>query len=479
MSGTTSGNLYAINGVISTDKTVLQNLETLASAAGCFLSYDIHDARWSVIINRAGNSIAQFNDSNIIGPISVGSTGLTELYNSVKLEFPHIDLRDNLDYVTLTIPAADRNSNEPDNELNIQFDCINNPVQAEYLAFLELKQNRLDTVVSFTTDFSYLNLKAGDIIDITNSVYGYTNKMFRIITIVENDNDDGSITLDITALEYDVNIYSTADLYRYARSDSTGITTFGAIGAPGTPTVNKFEVSSRPRILVESTAPIGTVSGMEFWYSDTNALLDENRVYNLLGTTTPTVGNVFTFGSEVTFEYAGTLANVFYVKTRGINSQTAGLFSNVTTTSYAPVQVPDALSDNTEVLDDAGDNILTSLGVSALLALLNGLFQGNTGIGASWGNALGTSQAGVSSIIAGNNISITSSTGAVTISSTGGGGGGGAVNSIVAGTGITVSSPTGNVTVSSTQLWQGASRYVQSTAPTAGLVNGDVWFKIP
>jgi hypothetical protein len=218
---------------------------------------------------------------------------------------------------------------------------------------------------------------------------------------------------------------------------------------------------------------------MEFWYSDTNALLDENRVYNLLGTTTPTVGNVFTFGSEVNFEYAGTLANVFYVKTRGINSQTAGLFSNVTTTSYVPVQVPDALSDNTEVLDDAGDNILTSLGVSALLALLNGLFQGNTTTGSTWGNALGTSQAGVSSIIAGNNISITSSTGAVTISSTGGGGGGGAVDSIVAGTGITVSSPTGNVTINSTQLWQGASRYVQSTAPTSGLVSGDVWFKIP
>lgn len=466
--------LYQINGVISTDKTVLQNLETLASAAGCFLSYDIHDARWSVIINEPTNSVAQFDDSNIIGPITVGSTGLTELYNSVKLEFPHIDLKDNLDYVTLTIPDADRNPNEPDNELNIQFDCINDPVQAEYLAFIELKQNRLDTVVSFDTDYSYLNLKAGDIIDITNSVYGYTNRTFRIVTIGENDNDDGSITLNITASEYDSDIYSTADLYRYERSDSTGITTFGAIGAPGTPTVNKFEVSSRPRIAVESTAPTGTVSGMEFWYSDTAAALDSNRVYNLLGTVSPSVGNVFTFGSQVDFEFAGTLANTFYVKTRGINSQTAGLFSNVATTSYTPVQVPDALNDNTEVLNGSGTNILSSLGLSALLALLNGLFQGNTTSGSSWANALGSSQAGVSSIIAGNNISITSSTGVVTISSTGGGG---AAN-LAAGTGITLSTGSGVTTIASTEKWQGASKYVQSSEPTGAIAAGDIWFKV-
>jgi len=179
--------------------------------------------------------------------------------------------------------------------------------------------------------------------------------------------------------------------------------------------------------------------------------LDSNRVYNLLGTVSPSVGNVFTFGSQVDFEFAGTLANTFYVKTRGINSQTAGLFSNVATTSYTPVQVPDALNDNTEVLNGSGTNILSTLGVSALLALLNGLFQGNTTTGSSWGNALASSQAGVSSIVAGSNISISNSTGVVTISSTGTGG---------------------------SSLWQGAARYVSSTEPTGSFNNGDVWFKV-
>jgi len=478
MTGYTSGYLYRINGVISTDKTVLQNLETLASAAGSFLSYDIHDSRWSVIINRANVSIASFDDSNIIGSISISSTGLSELYNSVKLQFPHIDLKDNLDYVTLTIPDGDRNTNEPDNELNLQYDILNDPVQAQYLAFIELKQNRLDTAITFNTDYSHMNLKAGDIIDVTNDILGYDGQTFRIISISESDESDGSIILTVRALIYDATIYDTTDLYRYLRSEVTGITTQGNIGIPGSPTINKYEVNSRPRILIESTSPVGTVTGMEFWYtSNANVALDQNRQYTLLGTTVPTLGNVFAYGTEVEFEYAGTLANSFYVKTRGINSQTAGPFSNAVATSYTPVQTTDAVGVATQVKDSGGNNILSTLTLSALLSLLNGLFQGNTTVGTQWGNALSTSQAGVSSLTAGSGISLSASTGSVIISAPGSG-----VTSIIAGNGISISSSTGNVTVSANAtsgLWQGAARYVQSTTPSGSLNNGDVWFKIP
>lgn len=219
---TIAENTFGINGVISTDKTVVQNMNTLATAAGCWMTYDVHDGKWSVIINRAGTSVAAFNDSNIVGSISISGTGLTELYNSVSIQYPHKDLQDQTDYIDLTIPSEQRYNNELDNRLNMEIDIINNPIQAEYIAGIELKQSRVDKVIQFRTDYSKLGLKAGDLIDITSEMYGYTNKMWRI-TKIEEDDSTGELLLSITALEYDASIYDTSTLSREARSKATGI----------------------------------------------------------------------------------------------------------------------------------------------------------------------------------------------------------------------------------------------------------------
>jgi len=114
--------------------------------------------------------------------VDLSGTGLKELYNKVKVEFPHRDLKDSADFVTIEISDSDRNSNEEDNTLQLTYDILNEPVQAQLLGLIELKQSRVNAVIQFTTDYSYINLKAGDLIDVTNSRLGYTSKVFRIIT---------------------------------------------------------------------------------------------------------------------------------------------------------------------------------------------------------------------------------------------------------------------------------------------------------
>jgi hypothetical protein len=214
--------LFQINGVVSTDKSVLQNINAICTAAGCWMTYDITEGKWSVIMNRAGSSIASFTDANIIGGITVSGKGINELYNSVTIEFPHKDLRDQTDYIDFDIDSAKRFPNELDNKLNLSTDLANDPIQAQYIAGAELKQSRVDKVIQFRTDFSMLGLKAGDLIDITSSMYGYSGKVFRITRLEEDDSD--VLQLSITALEYDADVYSTADLNRKIRSKKTGIT---------------------------------------------------------------------------------------------------------------------------------------------------------------------------------------------------------------------------------------------------------------
>lgn len=216
-------NAFQINGVIDTSKNVLANINDLCTAAGAWATYDITTGLWSVIINRAGNSVFSFTDSNIIGSINVSGTGINEAYNKVTVQFPHKDLRDQTDYVDLVIPVGDRFPNEIDNTLQIDTNLFNDPVQAAYIGQVELKQSRVDRVVEFRTDYTALGLRAGDIIDITNDAYGFNDKLFRIVKITEDDTQDGGIELSITALEYDVNIYNSSGLIREERSKKTGI----------------------------------------------------------------------------------------------------------------------------------------------------------------------------------------------------------------------------------------------------------------
>jgi hypothetical protein len=217
----TLSNPFSINGVLSTDKTVLENLNDLCTAASSWLTYDVTQGKWCVVINRLGTASIEFDDSNIIGNINISDTGINELYNAVSVEFPHVDLRDETDYVDLEIPSDELYPNENKNTLNLSINCINNPVQAQLLGSIELKQSRVAKIIEFRTDFSKLGLKAGDLINVTNEIYGFDQKTFRIVTIEEDDSD--GVVLSITALEYDPSVYSSDGIVRTQRSKRTGI----------------------------------------------------------------------------------------------------------------------------------------------------------------------------------------------------------------------------------------------------------------
>ena len=218
----TLNNRYAINGLVDTSRTALENMTAITNSCNTWLSYDAIVGQWSVVINRAGNAAFSFNDSNIIGPVNLTTTELTGYYNSCEVRFHNFDLRDREDYVLLEIPANQRLPNEPDNRLIINAPMVNNQIQAQLIGLIELKQSRLDEVIEFVTDFSYINIEAGTIISVTNTVYGWTDKLFRVLTMTEQQSGD-TIAIQITAQEYDANIYSDEDLFLYLRETEDGL----------------------------------------------------------------------------------------------------------------------------------------------------------------------------------------------------------------------------------------------------------------
>src|SRR6056300_493235 len=173
-----------INGIIDTSNPTIDNINMLATAAGAYFTHDLQAGKWTFnIIKGSYTSVKNFSDSNIIGPISVHSKGISEFYNVCSIEFPHKDLRDAVDTVIVKKPTSEWFTYEKRNELKLQMPIINDPVQAQYIASKELNQSRLDKVIRFTSDFTANGITAGDIIDVTSSMHQFSGKPFIVIEI--------------------------------------------------------------------------------------------------------------------------------------------------------------------------------------------------------------------------------------------------------------------------------------------------------
>src|SRR5210317_278238 len=214
---------FRINGLVDTSKNVLENINTLANESGCYVTWDPAAGKWTVIINDAFPSVKEFDDSNILGEINVSGTGINELYNKVSVSYPHKDMRDTVDVVDVEIDSFERFTNEDDNTLELSLPHVNNTVQAQYIAGRELKQSRLDLIIEFRANYQANELKAGDIIEVTNTTLDFTRKEFRIIQIDEEDTSDGNLIYSITAQEYDGTIYNASGINYEYRSNFNGI----------------------------------------------------------------------------------------------------------------------------------------------------------------------------------------------------------------------------------------------------------------
>ena len=355
-----------INGLVDTSTDVLSNMTALAEAGSAWMSYNVHDGKWSAIINQTGTSVASITNSHIIGEISVGGTGLTQLHNAADVRFQNTDIRDKTDFAKINLPAGDLFQNEVPNTLQLSLPFTNKQNVAIKLGAQALKQARVDKIVSFTTDYSFINIRAGELIDITDTTFGFTNKLFRVISVEEEEGDDATILIRFQCMEYDADVYSFSVQEVEIETDD-GLLSVGAIGTPDTPIVQTVQESNMPRINVTADVPSGIVDTMEFWLTfDVAVPSDADRVYERIGGVSNPDGSLLEENDTVSFRYSQLQQSNFFIKVRGVNNLTSGPFSAPTgQIAFTPTVVADTVTDS-PVAGIGGT--LMSLG---LLTLLN------------------------------------------------------------------------------------------------------------
>jgi hypothetical protein len=203
---------WAIDGMLSTYNDVKTNIDGICMNSATFFTYDNKQGKFKVVPNRAAtvgekSAAFVFDDDNIVGEIEITSTELYSMYNSVEAEFPDITKQDQTNTIVVETPSGDRNTNEPDNPLTTRYELTNNRSRVYNLANIDLRQSRLSTVCTFDATYEAIQVDVGDIVKLTSSLYGFSEKLFRCMRITEKERNDGMLVASVVLLEYNDSVY--------------------------------------------------------------------------------------------------------------------------------------------------------------------------------------------------------------------------------------------------------------------------------
>ena len=327
---------YEINGVLNTGDTIKTNLEKINLSSSSYTAYDHKIGQWRIIPNRKLSTqelenCYVFTDDNIIGDITLTSTNLEDLYNSVEVSFASRVNRDQTDYYRYSLSAIARNTLEPNNKLQLNTALVNNSIHAGRIGLMELTASRYDQMITFQTDYAGLQVEAGDVVKITNTVLAFEDKPFRVIRMRETEGEDATLAAEVTAIEYNNEVYYDNTLTDTGAFVPSGIPPNGSSGtlpALGKPymsdmTANNFKINTA---VSSSSFPLDRID-VQFANDAAFATWDP---INSLG-----IGGPITPGTTPYYLFSAFNINndTWYFRTIGSRS----INGNVLFTPYSPV----------------------------------------------------------------------------------------------------------------------------------------------
>ena len=280
---------FQFNGVLDTSRSIMDNLQEMATSCDCLIKYNEITGLWGVIVQQPDdNAVLEINDSNLIGAISVTPLDIANAYNIIECKFPDAKYQDAFNVATFNLaelaPAL-LYPNEPINKQSVTLSLVNNDITAQYIANRLLEANREDLNLSCKIDYSGLQLEAGDIVSVTNTNYGWAAKLFRVTKVTEQFGSDGTITADLLLSEYNPQVFDDRNITQFTPAPNTSLPNalvFGELLAPQITGQNP--TAPAPYFYINITAPSnGIAQYAEVYYSAYSAPTTSQLVF--IGTT--------------------------------------------------------------------------------------------------------------------------------------------------------------------------------------------------
>jgi hypothetical protein len=331
--GTSTQKRFTFNGVIDTNRTIMQNLQDMASCCDCLIKYSEMFGTWGVIVQSPTYTLSlALNDSNVISGITTTPLDIANSFNIAEVKFPDNTAQDSFNTSIFDLSIIDPSllyPNEPINKQTISLPLTNNSVSAQLIAYRFLKTAREDLQVSLSINYIGLQLDAGDIVSLTNVNYGWSNKLFRCQKITQTFSDSGQITANLSLSEFNPQVYDDTSITEFTPAPNTGIgdpTFFGIPNAPIITTQQPTAINPSFQVNV-TTSPAGITQYAEVWYSAFANPTSDQRIF--AGTTAiQSNGNPYNIN---TLMPAVTLSDIpsgnWYFFSRMVNSLAVSSFS--------------------------------------------------------------------------------------------------------------------------------------------------------
>jgi hypothetical protein len=335
--GTATIPRFKFDGVVDTNRTIMQNMQDMASCCDCIIKYNDIAGKWGVITQSPTYTVVMdINDSNIISGLTINPTDIASSYNIAEIKFPDSTNQDAFATATIDLNIVDPAllyPNEPINKQSISLPLVNNNVRAQYLATRFLKAAREDLQVQCQINFVGLQLEAGDVVTVTNANYGWEAKLFRVFQVTQIMNDDASITVALNLSEFNPAVYDDASITQFTPAPNTGIgspTFFGTLEAPTI--LNQYSTATNPYFTIQArTSSAGITQYLEVWYS-AYSNPDETQLYFAGTSEIQSNGNPYDINTIVPLI---TLQNIpagnWYFFTRMANSLGSSIYSPAST----------------------------------------------------------------------------------------------------------------------------------------------------
>lgn len=295
---------FKFDGVVNTDAPVMDNLQMMASCADCLIRYNEITAKWSVIVQSSTYTVAMgIDDSRMVSAIQISPIDLSASYNIIEVKFPDGNNQDSFNTALFNLAVINPSlmyPNEPVNKQTVNLNLVNNSVRAQFIANRLLESAREDLQIKVNINYSGLQLEAGDIVTVTNANYGWVAKLFRIAQVVEQFAADGSVTANLTLMEFNPAVFDDANVTQFTPAPNTGIGSPLGFGTIAPPTITGSQPNAAiPSFGVSVTAASnGITQYAEVWYSAFATPTDAQRIF--AGTTAVNAGgNPFAPGASM------------------------------------------------------------------------------------------------------------------------------------------------------------------------------------
>ena len=377
LSGGSTQKRYTTNGAFTTNASPRSILEKLTASMAGFIWYA--QGKWRVKAGSYTSPSVTFTEDDLRGNLSIQTRGSRrDNFNIVRGKFRGAETNfQTTDYPEIRSSTFLSVDNNEENIIDLELPFTDTSQMAQRIAKIALFKNRQQIVLSGLFSMKALQVQVGDVVNVTNTRLGFTNKNFEVQNWTFQPDIQQGLIIQMTLKEISSAVFDWDAEETSFESDNTTL-----LDATDVPSVG-VTATSELRVINEKVSQVITVTTTA---STTDALridLVEVEFKKSADSDFKVVGT----GELGIYEIFDVEDGTFNIRARAINSLgVKGTFNTITTNIAGQGVPPDDVTNFDAIV--SGDNVI--LGWDAIAALdlsfYSIRFSSETS-GATWANA--------------------------------------------------------------------------------------------